>query len=212
MTYHVVFDISERFPDALVGVVAIVGLALFAVMSTRQDWRRRLSRASWSWLGLAAFLWAVLHIRNLAGQFGLLFGALALIPLAVAAPAFLDRELRLNEYVHASARRVAPIVAVVMLAVLALEGYEQWPAMALKEHLTSGDVTVVTGTVQDAFNPNWGTEGFSVEGHSYSYQDSPYYVGFHQTAMNGGPIRNGLQVRVSSIGNVIVRLEIADGQ
>jgi hypothetical protein len=212
MTYHVVFDISERYLDALVGVVAIVCLAFVVVLSTRPDLRSLLRRTSWLWLGVAAPLWAVLQVRNLGGPFGLATGALALIALVVAALAFLDREVKLNEYAHAHARSVAPLVAAVMLAILAREGHDQWPALVLQQRLAAGDATVVSGPIRDAFNPNWGSESFSVNGRHYAYEDSPFYVGFHQTAANGGTIRNGLQVRVSSIGDVIVRLEIADGQ
>lgn len=212
MVYRVVFDISDRFPEAVIGGVAMACLAIVAVLALRRDWRSSLRRTSWLWLGLAAFLWAVLQVRNLGGPFGLASRALALIPLVVAALAFADREVRLNEYVHARARSVAPIAAAAMLAILALEGCQQWPSFALQQRLAAGDVTVASGSVQSSFNPNWGTESFSVNGHRYTYVDSPYSIGFHQTAANGGPIHDGLQVRVSSIGDVIVRLEIADGE
>jgi hypothetical protein len=35
MTYQVVFDISTRFPDAVIGGVAIVSLAIVAALSLR---------------------------------------------------------------------------------------------------------------------------------------------------------------------------------
>ena len=92
-------------------------------------------------------------------------------------------------------------------------------AFDLANQLAAGQATVVTGTVEDftASGQGWnggpkGPECFSLPGHRYCYDFNPISVGFNWTNVNGGPIHNGLHVRVSSIGDVIVRLEIADGQ
>jgi hypothetical protein len=53
-------------------------------------------------------------------------------------------------------------------------------------------------------------ESFVVDGKRFSYSDFIVTSGFHNAASHGGPIRAGLYVRVSYIGNVILRLEIAE--
>ena len=88
---------------------------------------------------------------------------------------------------------------------------QQWSAVSLSRRLETGDTTVVSGTVENAGGGNWSYECFSVAGHKYCYDDSPASIGFHQTAANGGPIHDGVQVRVTSIGDVVVRLDIGDG-
>jgi hypothetical protein len=52
-------------------------------------------------------------------------------------------------------------------------------------------------------------ESFTVEGHRFSYSDYIVTSGFHNTASHGGPIREGLHVRVTYSGNLILRLEVA---
>jgi hypothetical protein len=211
MTYHTVFEISERIPQALLALPASACLAMVVILWLRSSWRPVLRRSSWTWLGAAALLWSAFVIPNIGGWHGWLFGGVfAAIALLVALPAYKDAELRLNPHVHPRARAVAPIGAAAMLAVVAYGGFLQWPAFGLRDQLDTGDVTVVTGIVENHENPNWGTETFTVDGHIYSYGETPGYVGFHQTAANGGPIRDGLQVRVTSVGDVIVRLEVAD--
>ena len=51
-------------------------------------------------------------------------------------------------------------------------------------------------------------ESFAVGGHRFSYSDYVVTSGFHNTASHGGPIHDGLDVRVSYLGNLILRLEI----
>ena len=52
-------------------------------------------------------------------------------------------------------------------------------------------------------------ESFVVDGHKFSYSDYDLTKGFNWTQSHGGPIRDGLQVRITYVGDSIVKLEIA---
>jgi len=52
-------------------------------------------------------------------------------------------------------------------------------------------------------------ESFTVNGHRFSYSDYVVTQGFNNTASHGGPIREGLYVRITYYGNLILRLEVA---
>lgn len=52
-------------------------------------------------------------------------------------------------------------------------------------------------------------ECFSVQSQTFCYSDYEVTAGFNNSASHDGPIRDGLPVRVSYVGNSIVRLEIA---
>jgi hypothetical protein len=79
--------------------------------------------------------------------------------------------------------------------------------------LADGRYEIVEGTVQD-FVPmpyeGHALESFSVNGRRFSYSDYVASAGFRQTTAHGGPIREGLRVRVTHAGNVILRLEVAE--
>lgn len=74
----------------------------------------------------------------------------------------------------------------------------------------AGNYQVVEGVVRD-FAPmpyGHGKESFSLNSQSFSYSDFVLAPGFSQSKSHGGPIREGLQVRVSYIGESIVKLEV----
>lgn len=75
-----------------------------------------------------------------------------------------------------------------------------------------GSARVVEGVVTD-FKPMPATghamESFCVSGVCFHYSDYVITAGFNQTSSHGGPIRNGLSVRVTYVGDTIVRLEVA---
>lgn len=52
-------------------------------------------------------------------------------------------------------------------------------------------------------------ESFVVNGHRFSYSDYDLTKGFNWTQSHGGPIREGLQVRIAYVDDSIVKLEIA---
>jgi hypothetical protein len=52
-------------------------------------------------------------------------------------------------------------------------------------------------------------ESFEVAGHSYEYSDFEVTQGFNNTQSHGGPMRDGLRVRIADVGGRIARLEIA---
>jgi hypothetical protein len=78
--------------------------------------------------------------------------------------------------------------------------------------LSNRKYRVVEGSVAD-FVPmpvaGRAKERFVVRGVRFSYSDSIVTPGFHRTASHGGPIRQGLHVRVTYFGNLILRLEVA---
>ena len=85
-------------------------------------------------------------------------------------------------------------------------------AYAKNEYL-EGKAGVVEGAVSN-FKP--GTivrgsayENFCVQSNCFTYSDYGEQTGFNTMAINGGPIREGLPVRVTFVGDTIVKLEVA---
>ena len=76
--------------------------------------------------------------------------------------------------------------------------------------LRGGRAIVVEGAVRD-FLPGGEsrkTETFKVGGRSYEYSQSEVQAGFNTVASQGGPIRDGLGVRIHDVDGQIARLEV----
>lgn len=84
---------------------------------------------------------------------------------------------------------------------------------SLKSAEDHGYLRVVQGVVKN-FHPmpytGHAMETFEVNGVHFSYSDYVSTAAFNNTAAHGGPIREGLPVRISYVGNAIVRLEICE--
>jgi hypothetical protein len=77
--------------------------------------------------------------------------------------------------------------------------------------LGSGDYQTVEGKVSN-FMPapfeGHRDESFEVDGVRFAYSDYVIISGFHQTASHGGPIREGLPVRIAYRDGEIIKLEV----
>ena len=81
--------------------------------------------------------------------------------------------------------------------------------------LESGQATVVEGPVRDFVPMPWSghaMECFSVEETRFCYSDFVVTAGFNNARSHGGPIREGLQVRIHHVDCTIARLEVAKDQ
>lgn len=82
----------------------------------------------------------------------------------------------------------------------------------LSAAVQDGRVEVVEGIVR-SFDPMPASghkmERFCVERVCFSYSDFVVTNAFNQTASHGGPIRDGLRVRVTFVGNDIVKLQVS---
>ena len=78
--------------------------------------------------------------------------------------------------------------------------------------LKSGEYAMATGQITD-FNPGTsdkGLEQFTVDGQHFSYSEYTTKIGFRQTRAHGGPMHEGLRVRIAHRGPTILRLEIEE--
>jgi hypothetical protein len=76
-----------------------------------------------------------------------------------------------------------------------------------------GKAEVIEGAVSN-FKPGTNERGsayesFCVKGACFTYSDYEESAGFNTMAINGGPIREGLPVRLTFVANTIVKLEVA---
>jgi hypothetical protein len=89
-------------------------------------------------------------------------------------------------------------------------GWRSYKLVRLRHLLESGRYEVVEGVVFD-FRPmppsGHAVEHFCVERKCFNYAEN-LTPGFNQTMLNGGPIHEGLTVRIRFTGNNILRLEI----
>jgi hypothetical protein len=75
-----------------------------------------------------------------------------------------------------------------------------------------GTCQITEGRVEHFHPMSWtghDTERFDVNGISFSYSDYIVTAGFNITASHGGPIREGLPVRICYSNGEILRLEVA---
>jgi hypothetical protein len=81
----------------------------------------------------------------------------------------------------------------------------------LRSSLRSGAFRLVDGHVAD-FIPQQADghpiERFRVDGVRFEYSRSDITSAFHRTATEGGPIRNGVAVRIADVNGKIARLEV----
>jgi len=96
------------------------------------------------------------------------------------------------------------MVAISYLAIVPME-------RSARRALESGDFKVVEGEVR-SFRPmtreSKEDESFEVGGVPFHYGDGRISAGFDDTARRGGPIREGLPVRITYRDNTILRLEV----
>ena len=82
----------------------------------------------------------------------------------------------------------------------------------LKKAQVNGRAQVVEGIVTH-FKPmpvtGHAMERFCVQETCFSYSDYIVTAGFNNTSSHGGPIRDGLPVRVTYVGAAIIKLEVA---
>lgn len=81
----------------------------------------------------------------------------------------------------------------------------------LRDALSSGKASIVEGRVSQ-FKPmpvtGHAMERFCVETTCFEYSDFVATNGFNNTKSHGGPVREGLPVRVTYVGSAIVKLEV----
>jgi len=77
----------------------------------------------------------------------------------------------------------------------------------------AGKCEVVEGIVTQ-FHPmpatGHGVESFVVSGKHFQYSDYSLRAGFNQTSSHGGPMRDGLHVRIHYLGDDIAKVEVED--
>jgi hypothetical protein len=87
------------------------------------------------------------------------------------------------------------------------------PDHALIKAVEAGRYQVIEGFVSN-FAPQFGSgrkpESFTVSGIRFSYSQSDPSISFRWTFGNGGPIQDGMHVRIEYVGARIVRLEECD--
>jgi hypothetical protein len=204
MTYRVVFDVSQQIPEIAVGISAAV--LLFVVIAV----------AMWTFLQLGR-TWRLIAVASLAlGLTELVLGGSRsfLLPIVIGLAGTGIEAFRgvLDEYNEFTAPpgSIAVIACGIMLLLTVQTGTAKYAAIELTSRLNSGQAEVVEGEVTDFREVPMRQECFTVEDRQFCYSDSTYVDGFNRTHAFGGPVAPGLLVRVSAIGDTIVRLEIAE--
>jgi hypothetical protein len=115
-----------------------------------------------------------------------------------------------RDWLHRSAPYLFTGITLFIMSVANVTIYRDY--RELTRRLRTGEYQVVEGRVEEFDPMPWEghkNESFVVDGHRYSYSDYDASPGFNSTSSHGGPIREGLRVRIADVDGVIARLEIA---
>lgn len=109
-------------------------------------------------------------------------------------------------------RTLAGMAAVALFGISVSSVAETWTDYKrLVDALRNGRFRVVEGPVTN-FIPGGpgghGSESFRVDSASFAYDAATTTSAFHRTRPYGGPVRDGLRVRIWEVDGAIVRLEV----
>lgn len=207
MPYHVIFDVADRVPDIALGATALL---VFAGVGVAALWRLDAVLARWpivltAGAGLFA-LEAVVDRQPLNLRF-------SVFAFAIGAGSELY-----NRRVPAAERQkglplggTGTMLGTFLLVFEIFFGLPMISAIGLSHQLAEGRAEVVEGPVTIDFEVGGGkNECIAVADRRFCYSDWVLTPGFNRTRALGGPMQNGLQVRISSIGDTIVRVEMAE--
>ena len=200
MTYQVLFDVSQRLPQLAVGIVAMVGLVVVTVAGLF-DVEILLGR----WALVLGFGAACVGLEWLVtGEWPyILAGAIVIwvvVALDRAGGSATDRPGR-------TPPGAASLIAGVVLLILAVgQGLPMVAAIDLQRRLAAGEATIIEGpaTVEDAGKE----ECLVVDGQRFCYSESTVSPGYNRRRYIDGPLHTGLQLRLSVLDGLIVRLEV----
>jgi hypothetical protein len=101
------------------------------------------------------------------------------------------------------------LVVILFLFLTAPLPYFDWRHYeTLRNEYLNGKALFTEGTVQNFVSlPK--QESFSVNGNQFSYSDYIITEAFNNMSNHGGPVREGLKVKIWFVGNEILRLDIA---
>ena len=206
------FDVSERIPMVLAGCVSLLLLGVALILFAVPRWRAGLLRRWWLAVIAVVPLYVIVSAQaHMVWPF--LWGA-GWVAIGAA------NELRGQRFQWSPrlGNATAPpgslgiLAAGGLLAFSLFEGLSQYQAPALAAQLERGQAIVLSGPVEGYVEvaPAGKNDCFSVAKRRFCVSDwiltSP---GFRQTKSSGTPLANGEVVRLSVIGNAIVRVEIA---
>ncbi len=143
--------------------------------------------------------------------------ALGLLPISLGLTVILFGDTKLLDSIIERSRNqrvVMPILFCIFGLVGLGVGTINYSNFAnLRSAAQNGSTEIVAGKVEQ-FVPmpyeGHAQETFIVSGHYFSYSDYDQTKGFNQSQSHGGPIREGLQVRITHVDGSIVKLEIAE--
>ena len=112
--------------------------------------------------------------------------------------------------------RNAPLILACFTLTVALFFFAVGSTRGARYRLNHGDYVVVEGVVSDFVPGDWIGHRHELwrvrsrdQDHWYSYSESAKTEGFGQTQQQGGPIHNGVHVRIADVDGLIARLEVA---
>jgi hypothetical protein len=205
--YRTIFDVSDRIPDIWLGAAALV-ILIIVILAGIWDVDGLLAR----WPLVLAPAAALVATEGVVDQLRIIvLGSLLVAVLIAAAERYVIPMPTSNRRKAPSPGAAGLLVGTFMLIFAAGSGLSKIPVMWLGPQLAQGQADIIEGVVAVDFEAGGGrTECISVDARRFCYADSSNDPGFNRTRALGGPMRDGLQVRISSIGQTIVRVEVSD--
>lgn len=203
MAYQVVFDVSQRLPQLVIGVVAAIVLAIVIAAGL---WDSDAVFERWAVVfGVGAASVALQLL--IGGQWPyLLGGAVVIVTVLVLERAGHAGTGRASRLPPGAAAFVLGFFALVFAA---LQGLAMIPAISLNSRLIAGEATVVEGPA--TFESFGKTECLAVVNQRICYSESAISPGYNRQQYLIGALESGSQMRLSILDGLIVRLEVAAG-